>query len=203
VLLNVRSSFSEQAAEHHGVGAEVYARFSSPMREIVGIFVHKEAWEKQIGRGADALTRGPATAEAGVLRDDELCAQVVESANRAKDLQKRITREANRLVIDQWLGDDLDRAPADRPARTATIMGLTRNKAHVLLDQPPLEVKVYVQHLEQQLNTRISLDADSIALVREDTAEPLCRIGDAVTVRARGRDQRRDRWILELVPFDR
>lgn len=198
VLLNVRSSFSEQAAEHYGVGAEVYARFSSPMREIVGVFVHKEAWERLRGSSSTAAPT-PRRRPQPPGADEELCRQVVDSANRAKETQKRITKEANRLVIDQWFTDDLAEPTPRRPVRQGTVMGLTRRKAHVLLDEPPLELKLYAHHLEQQLGASLRLQEDGAAFVREDTGETVCRIGDAVGLRTQERDARRDRWVFELV----
>ncbi len=55
IMVNVRSSFQEEADGHHGVGADAYARFSAPMREIVGVFLHKETWEKLAGAGHDRV----------------------------------------------------------------------------------------------------------------------------------------------------
>ena len=65
-------------------------------------------------------------------------------------------------------------------------------------DAPPLEVKVYVRDLERQLDAKVSLDDDGVGLRRADSGEGLCRIGDAVRIRTRGRDERRDRWVLEI-----
>ncbi|MEO1270631.1 MAG: RNB domain-containing ribonuclease, partial [Myxococcota bacterium] len=42
MLLGSASSFSLEKGPHFGLAADEYGRFSSPMREIVGIFTHKE-----------------------------------------------------------------------------------------------------------------------------------------------------------------
>lgn len=195
VLLNLRSSFSEQAGEHYGVGADLYARFSSPMREMVGVFVHKEAWEK--ASGANLPTRWgiePPRAP----DDDELRRQVVRGANVAKDVQKNLDKACNRLVIDRMLSRDLALPPAERPERTGTVMGLTRSKAHVLLDQPHLDVKVYASYEAERRGGRIDADADGASWV-DDHGESVVRLGDRVRVRLTGRDARSDRWDLEMI----
>ena len=42
VITNLRATYAAEPAPHAGVGAEVYGRFTAPMREIVGIFLHHE-----------------------------------------------------------------------------------------------------------------------------------------------------------------
>ncbi len=69
LLINVRSAFSTEPERHYGVGAEVYARASSPMREVVGVFLHKELIELMEG------AREPSAIDLA-LRD-----RVVEAAN--------------------------------------------------------------------------------------------------------------------------
>ncbi len=136
LLLNQRSSFAAEPGRHYGVGAPCYARFSSPMREIVGIFTHKEALELlHLERAAHAAD------------DDALREAVIRAANRAKETQRQLTKAANQLVIADLLGPDLDLAEARRPRRAGNVVGLTHDKAFVVLDQPPIELKVYAQDL--------------------------------------------------------
>lgn len=191
VMLNFRSTFSEQAASHFGVGAEVYARFSAPMREIVGVFVHKEAVERL----------EPATiATHNGLSDDQLREQVVQRGNDSRALQKLITKEANRLVLDHMFSADTKRSLQDRPVRTGTIMGLQPSKAHVLLHDPPVEVKVYARYAERRLRTRVTCSDDGVLWKRSDGRRGgiICRLGDEVRVRVQDRDNRGDRWMLVL-----
>jgi len=157
IMMNVRSMFSDEAASHHGVGAEVYARFSSPMREIVGVFLHKELLEHLDGVGEI---------------DDALAARVIEAANDAKSLQQRLNALANRLALDQLFEHDLS-VPT---VRRGTVMGVTDAKIYVLLDEPPVDVKIYRRHLRGRRRPRI---------------------GEVIDLRVAGRDQKRDRWILE------
>jgi ribonuclease R len=44
MMTNVGATFSAKASGHYALRAPSYARFSSPMREIVGCFVHKELY---------------------------------------------------------------------------------------------------------------------------------------------------------------
>ncbi len=107
LLTNNRAQFSEKADQHYGVGADVYARFSAPMREIVGIFLQKELLEKT----------GYQTQAGNEQRDEVLRDQIILSANRAKDLQNELTKAANKLVIDQLFEKDLQLPEHQRPVR--------------------------------------------------------------------------------------
>ncbi len=184
VMTNVRSVFSDQPAGHHGVGADVYARFSAPMRELVGVFLHKELFERIEG-GADEVSDDAALRE-----------QIIERANESKTIQKNLTKEANRVVLDEIFEADRQLARAERPVRIGTVMGLTATKAHVLLDDPRIEVKIYTQHASQIDGKPVRLTEDGAALDRD--GDELCRIGDAVGVVVHDRDQKGDRWMLAL-----
>ena len=87
VMSNVASMFADEVGGHHGIGAEAYARFSAPMREMVGIFTHKEMiellWENE-----------------GSVHDLRYRELIIEGANLAKKRQRRITKAANKLAID-------------------------------------------------------------------------------------------------------
>lgn len=178
IMVNVRSQFSTEAAGHHGVGADVYARFSAPMREIVGVFLHKEAWEKMSG-----------SASAG---DEALREQIVERANQAKSKQRELTRAANLFVLDELFGRDLERTRDQRLWRRGTVMGLTRSKLHVRLDDPPVDVKLYARHVPGGW----TLDRAGAWVACEDR---VYRLGDAVDLRTEERDGE-GRWRLDLGP---
>jgi ribonuclease R len=195
VLLNLRSSFSEEAGEHYGVGAELYARFSSPMREIVGVFVHKEAWEKEMEGPLAPRWTAPASGPEG---DDALRTTVVRRANLAKEVQSELDKVCNGLVIDRMLSRDLAMARLERPLRPGTVMGLTRSKVHVLLDTPPLDVKLYANHVAAQRSADVQLAVDGASWCDAD-GRPVVRLGDQVVVRLVGREERGNRWILEMV----
>lgn len=141
LVINNRSEFGDAPGRHHGVGADAYARFSSPMRELVGVFTHKEAIEVLEGRGGD--TPGP--------EEVALQRQVIDAGNRAKRLQSKVTKAANRVAIDAVLEPDLDRPLADRPRRGGVLLSLSPTRAYVALHDPPVELKVYFNTLAECL----------------------------------------------------
>lgn len=184
MVLSQRSVFEVRPSPHHGVGAEVYARFSAPMREVVGIFTHKEALELLEGRGDMEIS------------GDDLALQtaIVTAANRAKETQAKLTKEANLLGIQALLEDDLGTLPALRRWRRGTVLGVSPSKVYVQLDAPSVELKVYLNPNRRSLRC----DDREVCLWEEDT--PLCRLGDDVEVSVRGYDDRRHRWELALRP---
>jgi ribonuclease R len=179
ILVNVRSSYATEPGAHHGVGAEPYARFSAPMREIVGVFVHKEALEKIDGRGTIDLA---------------LRSSVVESANRARDVQRRLNDAANRMVLDQIFGEDLGKPLAARPLHTGTVVGIAPGKVHVLLDEPHIDVKLYMGDVGKGLGGFLVVAHDGAALALD--GRRVLTLGDSVRLRVEGRDESRDRWVL-------
>ena len=188
VMVNVRSEFTEDPGQHHGVGAEVYARFSAPMREIVGVFLHKETWE---------LLSGSVPSAEVIARDEALRERIVLRSNEAKQIQGRINQLAHLYVLDQLFANDLLRPVKDRTHWRGTVMGLTRDKLHVTFEEPPVDVKLYVDDLEEQLRTRVELSDDGASLRRAD-GEGICRIGEPVSVRVDRWDPSRKRFVLRM-----
>jgi ribonuclease R len=188
VMVNVRSVFSAEPGQHFGVGVEPYARFSAPMREIVGCFVHKEAVE-----ALGMQPRAPA-AEDAALRD-----QVMDAANGARERQRRLTDLTNRRVLDQIFAPDLARPRAERPVRGGTIMGVASSKIYVTLDEPPVDVKLYAADAGRALGgVWLTLTPGKSALAGPDGV-PLFTIGDPIALRLVRRDEGRDRWVFEPV----
>ncbi len=173
VMANLRSTFQTEAGAHHGVGAEVYARFSAPMREMVGVFLHRELLEARAGAGQ---------------QNPELRQQVLSQANASKTLQRDVTNEGNRLVIEQIFCD----AESSDGALPGTLMGAGGTKAYVRLDQPPIDIKVYLKLAP----TRLRPSADGASLLKG--GEAVHHLGDKVGVYVVSKDEDRDRWILQL-----
>lgn len=180
VMLNVGSSFQATPGAHFGVGSAVYGRFSAPMREIVGVFLHRELMQ--------AVGQTPSN-------DDALRTAVVERANQARQLQKRITNESNLLILDQIFEDQLRGSEA---RLTATIVGLTPSKVHVTLDTPPVDAKVHVDDLRAQLGSNPYVSQDACQVLVD--GERRFRLGDHVQVLVVGHDVKRKRWRLGLAP---
>jgi len=189
VITNRRSMFAEHPGLHHGIGAPVYARFSSPMREVVGIFTHKEALEL-LGGGETA----PPSREDEALRD-----LVVEAGNRSKSLQRTLTKDVDALVLERLLRGELARDEDARPWRRATLLGMKPDLLYVRLDDPPLEVKVHLDSLEKL--TGIRWQPDELGVVARpprDSDRPSLRVGDAVQLRLAGWEDSRHRWLFAI-----
>jgi ribonuclease R len=169
---------------HFGIGADEYGRFTAPMREVVGIYTHKETWERLGGASQP-------NADDEALRD-----LVLKAAARCRQIQRELDREVNRLVLDQMFADDLK--TSDRPQRLGTVMGVQRNKLHVQLDDPPIDVKVYARHIERHMGTEVFATKDGASLRKKSNREVVVSVGDAVRVQVVDKDRERDRWELKV-----
>jgi len=102
------SVFQPEPDIHHALKAAAYARFSSPMREIVGIFTHKELLE--------ALNMESASDK---IDDQLLRERVIEAANQARQKQRQLDKKIEFAVIQNILGNDL--AAEQQKVYSATI----------------------------------------------------------------------------------
>jgi ribonuclease R len=189
VVTNLRSSLSADPAPHSGIGAEVYGRFTAPMREMVGIFLHKETIEKLAGRP-------PSTA----ADDLAIRTRVIEGGNRAKALQSRLVKEVTRLAIDTLFEADLALPEAERPRRTGTVMGIRGNRLYALLDELHLEVKVYLDDVADAAGAAVETDPDGIDIHARAGGRILVRLGERGRIHVRRFDQGRDRWVFGVEP---
>lgn len=171
-IANRPSSYAPQPGRHHGVGADAYARFSAPMREMVGVQVHREAVQRMTGEASDS--------------DEKLRDLVIASANRARQVQRQLDQAVNRVVLD-------DLFTHTRSLR-ATIVGLDPGKVHVRFDEPPVDAKVYVADLAADWGGA-AVDGP---VVRDGTGAARATLGGEVIVSVGGRDAARDRWVLGL-----
>ncbi|MFT6819234.1 MAG: ribonuclease R [Myxococcota bacterium] len=182
LMTNKRSTFQAEPDKHHGVGAPIYSRFTAPMREVVGIFVHKELCE-HLGW---ASPNAPAD-------DERIRKTVINISHATRTRQSKLDRQMNRIVIDQLFESELDRPQSERTAYEALVLGMSKDKVHVQLDIAPLDVKLYVSHVEAQLSKELHVDPSEIAL-RDKDGTAVVAIGDAITVTALSLDTERDRW---------
>ena len=189
LITNQRSMFSAEPGRHFALGVAAYARFSAPMREVVGIFTHKETLEKL----------GLVSAGDAPEKDDDLRQQVISAANAAKERQRRASKDVMRLALDDLLRGDLTLPEQQRPVYRGTIMGLTASRLYVSLDAPPVELKVYVQDLEQALGLSLRLlDSEVEMRANRRRRGPRFRLGDEIQLRTAGHDDNKNRW--RLVP---
>ncbi|MEW6431430.1 MAG: RNB domain-containing ribonuclease [Myxococcota bacterium] len=185
VMVNLRSEYSTEPGPHTGVGAEPYARFSAPMRELVGVYLHKEAVELLTGVAPPAE------------EDEALRAQVVKVANQSRQTQRKVTDLANELVLDRVFRPELSRPRAERRRFVGTVMGVAPGKVHVRLDEPPMDVKLYFFDLAKAFDGAwLEVADDGAALLKKGSTTPLLLLGQAVTLVLDGRDEKAKRWVL-------
>ena len=189
LITNQRSVFSSEPGHHFALGVKPYARFSAPMREVVGIFTHKEALEKL------GLLPAGSTPE----QDQELRQRVISAANGAKQRQRRLSKDVSRLALDDLLEGDLALPLEQRPVHRGTIMGLTASRLYVSLDSPPVELKVYLCDMERELGLSLRLLDNEVEMrARRRRRGPRFRLGDEIVLRTAGHDDKNNRW--QLVP---
>ena len=182
VLMNRAAAYRSAPGPHHGVGAPFYGRFSAPMREVVGVFLHQELEQMQSGI-APPNPAGFDSADA--VRD-----AVIEAATRSRRLQRTLDREINRLALDQLFQESRDPMPA-------TVMGVSKGRIHVQLDAPPIDAKVYFRHLQAR-HGPLQVDELGLAALQED-GTPWVIVGQRVQVVVLGPDGDTDRWALDLL----
>jgi ribonuclease R len=188
LVINQRASYAAQPGAHYAIGVRPYARFSAPMREIVGIFTHKEALE-ELGLEPDA---GPAV-------DEPLREAVIAAANRARDVQRALEKGVERLALDDRFVGEAALPRERRPEHHGTVLGLAPTRLYLRLADPPLELKVYTEDVARSAGGPVRLTPDEVALARADGG-PRFALGDAALVRCEGFDPARDRWRFSLRP---
>ena len=186
MLINHASEFSSEPGPHHALGVDGYARFSSPMREIAGIFTHKELLEVQ-----GKLDPQPIEA------DVKLREQVIDAANAAKKTQRKLEKSFQLHIVEQFLRSDLSLEKADRPVREATVMGMRGTRIYLAVDGLALDLKIYASDLEQRWNCKYTV-SDTQALP-DDKSAPSLRIGDIARLQTDRWDESRSRFVLHLV----
>jgi len=183
LMINQASEFRAEPGRHHALGAESYARFSSPMREIVGIYTHKELLEV-LG------TEAPLDPELDAsIRD-----QIIEAANTAKQRQKQIGKAIEFAVIDEHLRQDLE--VSSPHTHLGTVMGFRSGRVYIAIDDLAVDLKVYLDDLNHQYQTTYNLT--DISAVPSDSEKPDFVLGDAVEISAREFDAERRRFKLNL-----
>jgi len=188
VLIRQRASeFRAEPGRHHALAVDGYARFSSPMREVVGIYTHEELLQTLEGRAEP---------------NEPLRQAVIRSANAAKRRQNALDKAIGLAVITDLLEADL--AAAQPPSRAGTVLGIREASArrgghlYVGLDGPALDLKVYAEDLERRHGTPYTFEA--LRAEPDDPSRPAFHLGDAVTLRAAGHDAARERFMLDAVP---
>lgn len=180
LMTNRASEFSAEPGRHYALRAPSYARFSSPMREIVGIFTHKEL--------LDAL----GNPDAEHHEDELLQSAIIDAGNRAKQTQKMLDKAIELAVIHRMLHSDLKQSKP--PRYHGTVMGARGDRLYIAVDEFAMDLKVYRQDLQKQYDTTYTFDGMS-AKAAEDHA-PRFLLGDAVELKVKHYDAERRRYEL-------
>jgi len=204
------STFQAKPDRHHALAATSYARFSSPMREVAGIYTHKELLEA-LGVAGSANSNSDSIAT-GVIHHsttssiDEAAIRmqfaIIDSANRAKQVQRQIEKAIEFTVLNNLLHRDLEQSP--RPVRTGTILGIRTDKLYIGIDELALDIKVYRMDLEAHYGCKYDFGyalvapASSQAGMAEPSTAPGWVLGDTVTLVTRRWDAERQRFIMDL-----
>lgn len=171
LMMQRRSVFSPEAGLHSALGVNPYARFSAPMREVVGIFTHKEAIESEFS-GAVALPRE---------ENAELRRRVIDASNQARTKQRDIDKAIDSCAIAHVIRSDYELAFDERPRRRGTILGMKAEALYVRLDMPPIELKVYIRDMAEYSGQSWRLNDEKTILTREDGGA-VYRVGDSMDV---------------------
>ncbi|KAI9025460.1 hypothetical protein DFJ74DRAFT_664385 [Hyaloraphidium curvatum] len=148
LVLNNRSTYSGVPGLHYGLGVDPYARFSSPMREVVGIMTHKEALEKLGLPVTPALASIDPKDPAAIAKDEALREDVIKSADAARSFQNALGKAVDAMAIHSFFSAETAKPIEERTRYSATVMGLVPTRIYTAFDDPPLEIKVYLEDIE-------------------------------------------------------
>jgi len=177
------SSYEPEPSEHHALKAASYARFSSPMREIVGIFTHKELLEALSGR------------KPGNQDDDEaLRTQVIASATASRQKQRKLSKKIKLAALHQNFSQEL--LQQSRTTYTGIIVGLRQDRLYISLDQNALDIKVYKDNLDSNFATDYRFSS-AIALP-DSVDKPSWQLGDSVSINVQRFDKERSRYYFTI-----
>ena len=176
------SRYEPIASEHHALKAAGYARFSSPMREVVGIFTHKELLE---ALGSSALENHT---------DETLREAVIESATQARQKQRQLDKKIEFAALFQQFSHELSTQHYE--THVGTIIGMRKDRLYINLDQSAIDIKIYKDNLDELFSTAYDIDNATATPSAENA--PTWQLGQAVTVSLLHYDKERKRFHFAL-----
>ncbi len=175
LICNQASEYRPEPGRHHALAVPSYARFSSPMREIVGIFTHKELLE--------ALGAEPP------MQDNQLRDNIIEIANQSRQTQKQISKAIEFVALQSLLEkQDL--------THTGIIMGFRGDKIYVACDNIACDLKVKQHDLQAQYSCQYEFS--DLKAVPANNDAPTFMLGDEVSVKPNGYNAQTRRFTLLL-----
>ncbi|MEM7258832.1 MAG: RNB domain-containing ribonuclease, partial [Pseudomonadota bacterium] len=188
LMLSPASRFTAVAGGHYSLKLDQYARFSSPMREIAGIFTHREYLQIS-GQVPDT-----------VLDDQIFQEKVIDAANRSKEKQKRLNKAVMKKAIDQLFEHQLDLPSQQQVRFTGTVMSLRSTRVYVRLDQTSISVKIYLRELSKHTGQDYHLDRSTAFIECADNV--VFTLGQRITLQVHGYTEDKQRWHLLPVVGD-
>ncbi len=183
LMLSPASRFTAESGGHHSLKLQQYARFSSPMREVAGVYTHRE-YLQLLGHVGDV----------SLTDDNELRDNVIAAANRSKETQKKLNKSVMKIAIDQMFSGQLALEPIDRKVWSGTVMSLRPSRVYVRLDSPAITVKVYLRVLSNFSGQKYKLDKSSAVLTADDGS--VIAIGQKIKLRVQGYSEDDAKWSL-------
>jgi len=195
LMLSPASRFTAESGGHHSLKLDQYARFSSPMREIAGIYTHREylqfAAEKN-GVPVDEVVKADGT------DDETLRAEVIAAANRSKEIQKRLNKAVMKKAIDQLFEGQLELPEEQRTRWRGTVMSLRSTRVYVQLESPAISVKIYLRRLGEISGVKYKLDKSSAYVSADDgsTIALFLAMGQSIELQVQGYSEDKAKWSL-------
>ncbi|MBR4987001.1 MAG: RNB domain-containing ribonuclease [Proteobacteria bacterium] len=183
LMMQRRSVFSADAGPHSALGVNPYGRFSAPMREIVGIFTHKETVEAAFD--CDVMLDRDANR---VLRE-----RVIEASNEARRVQNMMDKAIDSCAIAHVVSHDYDLPEEKRPKRRGTILGMKSCALYARLDMPPIELKVYIRDIQEATGKNWVLNEEMTVLSCEDGMSRYV-VGGTIELRVSSYEPTRKKW---------
>ena len=183
LMLSPASRFTAESGGHHSLKLQQYARFSSPMREVAGVYTHRE-YLQLLGHVGDV----------SLTDDNELRDNVIAAANRSKETQKKLNKSVMKIAIDQMFSGQLALEPIDRKVWSGTVMSLRPSRVYVRLDRPAITVKVYLRVLSNFSGQKYKLDKSSAVLTADDGS--VIALGQNIKLRVQGYSEDDAKWSL-------
>lgn len=176
------SNYEPVASEHHALKAASYARFSSPMREVVGIFTHKELLEAM----------GNTPLENHV--DEKLREAVIESATSARQKQRQLDKKIEFAALFQQFSQEL--TTQNYEAHVGTIIGMRKDRLYINLDNSAIDIKLYKDNLDRAFSTEYEITTAKATPGSENA--PHWELGQAVVVSLVRYDSEKKRFNFDL-----
>lgn len=190
LMLSPASRFAAVAGVHHSLKLDQYARFSSPMREIAGIYTHRELLQFQGLSGSVAGQSGDS------FDDEALRKQVIGAANRSKEKQKKLNKVVLKTAIDQIFKPELLLPLKERTHWCGTIISLRSTRVYVRLDSPAIVVKIYLRELSRLTGITYGLNKSSAFITDQADGKTVFVLGQKLVLRTRDYSDDRGRWWL-------